>query len=209
MTASIERLISEGEHQHLDFKFAISDAKKIARAMVAFANSEGGKLLIGVKDNGSIYGIRSEEEYYVLQSAAEMYCKPPVAIEFTRWVVSGKTILEVTIPPGKNKPYKAPSEEGKWTSYIRVDDQNLRANNIQVRVWERRNKKRNTVIEYSEREKKLLEYIANKEKVRFMNIMKILKTTRLETEDILVNLISMNLVNIHITADGISYSDNV
>lgn len=46
----------------LDFKFEISDSKKIARSLVAFANTDGGRLLIGVKDNGVISGIRSEEE---------------------------------------------------------------------------------------------------------------------------------------------------
>ncbi|MBU3926523.1 MAG: ATP-binding protein, partial [Bacteroidetes bacterium] len=53
----IKRLINEGEHQHLDFKFEISDAAKIARSLVEFANTEGGTLLIGVNDNGSLIGI--------------------------------------------------------------------------------------------------------------------------------------------------------
>ncbi|MCK4854687.1 MAG: ATP-binding protein, partial [Bacteroidales bacterium] len=60
----------------LDFKFEISDARKIARTLVAFSNTDGGKLLIGVKDNGKIAGIRSEEEYHMLEAAAELYCRP-------------------------------------------------------------------------------------------------------------------------------------
>ncbi|WP_292288915.1 RNA-binding domain-containing protein [Marivita sp.] len=50
----IQQLIREGEHQKQDFKFAVNDARKIARSLVAFANTDGGKLLIGVKDNGVI-----------------------------------------------------------------------------------------------------------------------------------------------------------
>ena len=34
----IERLIKEGEHQLLDFKFEISDSRKIAKTLVAFSN---------------------------------------------------------------------------------------------------------------------------------------------------------------------------
>ena len=60
----IEALIEQGEHQQLDFKFEVSDSKKIARTLSAFANTDGGRLLIGVKDNGAISGVRSEEEYY-------------------------------------------------------------------------------------------------------------------------------------------------
>lgn len=48
----IEALIEQGEHQQLDFKFEVSDSKKIARTLSAFANTDGGRLLIGVKDNG-------------------------------------------------------------------------------------------------------------------------------------------------------------
>ena len=55
----IEKLIEQGEHQHLDFKFAVNDSRKIARSLVAFANTTGGKLLIGVKDNGTIAGVRT------------------------------------------------------------------------------------------------------------------------------------------------------
>jgi predicted HTH transcriptional regulator len=53
----IKNLIKQGEHQQLDFKFEITDSKKIARSLVAFANTDGGKLLIGVKDNGAIAGV--------------------------------------------------------------------------------------------------------------------------------------------------------
>ena len=76
MSNYIQKLIKEGEHQMLDFKFEISDSKKIARTLVAFANTDGGRLLIGVKDNGNISGIRSEEEKYMIQTAAESFCQP-------------------------------------------------------------------------------------------------------------------------------------
>lgn len=62
----IHALISEGEHQKQDFKFEISDARKIAKTLSAFSNTHGGRLLIGVKDNGKIAGVRSDEEKYIL-----------------------------------------------------------------------------------------------------------------------------------------------
>ena len=68
-TQYIRQLVSEGEHCHQDFKFEISDARKIARSLSAFANTEGGRLLIGVKDNGKIAGVRSDEEIYMIEAA--------------------------------------------------------------------------------------------------------------------------------------------
>ena len=63
----LKKLIAGGENQHLDFKYCISDSRKIARTLSAFANSDGGRLLIGVRDNGSIAGIKSDEEYYMVE----------------------------------------------------------------------------------------------------------------------------------------------
>ena len=77
-TDYIHALIAEGEHQQQDFKFEISDARKIAKTLSAFANTDGGRLLIGVKDNGKIAGVRSEEEKYMIEAAAQLYCIPEV-----------------------------------------------------------------------------------------------------------------------------------
>jgi len=91
----IKNLIKQGEHHQLDFKFEITDSKKIARSLVAFSNTNGGKLLIGVKDNGAIAGVRSDEEYHMVEAAAQMYCKPQIKFESKEWTVDGKTVLEI------------------------------------------------------------------------------------------------------------------
>ena len=54
----ILRLISEGEHQQQDFKYKITDAMKLARSVSAFANTEGGRLLIGIRDDGAVSGVK-------------------------------------------------------------------------------------------------------------------------------------------------------
>ncbi|MDE6832131.1 MAG: ATP-binding protein, partial [Muribaculaceae bacterium] len=78
----MQRLIDEGEHEQQDFKYLISDARKIARSISAFANHSGGRLLIGVKDNGTIAGVRSEEDIYMIEQAADLYCSPRVTVDF-------------------------------------------------------------------------------------------------------------------------------
>ena len=54
----IHKLVAEGAHAHEDFKLAISDDRKIAKRLSALANSGSGRLLVGVKDNGRIAGVR-------------------------------------------------------------------------------------------------------------------------------------------------------
>lgn len=131
----LKALILEGEHQQQDFKLRIDDQKKIARTLCAFANAEGGRLLIGVKDNGKVTGIDPNEEFFMVDRAAQLFCKPP--IQFRSEVIQDeyKLVLKVEISPSDNKPHRALDDLGKWRSYIRVQDQTLVANKIQEKVW--------------------------------------------------------------------------
>ena len=82
----ILNLIRQGEGETLDFKKIVPGAMKIAKTIVSFANTKGGKLLIGVNDNGTISGVRGFEEKYVLETAAAIYCKPEINLEIkTFW----------------------------------------------------------------------------------------------------------------------------
>lgn len=192
----IEDLISQGEHQQLDFKFEISDSKKIARTLAAFANTDGGKLLIGVKDNGTIAGIRSVEEYHMLEAAAQMYCKPEIDFEAKEWKIEGKTVLEIDIPKRKGKPHKAPDKDGKMMVYIRVDDQNLLANSVLLKVWKKKEEKVEVKIEYKEAEHLLLNYLKEHQQITLSKFSRIAIIPRHKAEKILINFILLNIIEI-------------
>lgn len=86
-------LIAEGEHSQQDFKYEISSISKIAHSLSAFANTKGGRLLVGVRDNGKIAGVRSEEEIYMIDAAATYFCYPPVACHMETVIENGRTVL--------------------------------------------------------------------------------------------------------------------
>lgn len=155
----IELLIEEGEHQQLDFKFEVSDSKKIARTLSAFANTDGGRLLIGVKDNGNISGIRSEEEYYMIEAASNMYTRPEVPFEATRWEVNGKTVLEVYIAPSPDRPHTAPDKDDKYKAYIRVADENILANEVLMLAWQKKRQANGTLLKISKPVERLFAYL--------------------------------------------------
>lgn len=130
------RMIEEGEHVHQDFKFAISDARKIARSISAFANNDGGHLLVGVKDNGVIAGVRNDEDIYVVEQAAEMYCTPPQEIDVTAFHVDGNVVYKVDIrPAGIGKPVQVIEECNRRHTYYRVADENISAHSLMVKSW--------------------------------------------------------------------------
>lgn len=202
----IENLIKQGEHQRLDFKFEISDSKKIARTLAAFANTKGGKLLIGVKDNGTIAGVRSIEEYHMLEAAAQMYCRPEITFEAKEWHVEGKAVLEITIPKRTGRAHKAPNHDGKYMVYIREEDQNLLANSVLLKVWKKQENKTEIKIEYKDAEKILLNYLKDNEQITLNKFSKMAKIPRHKAEKILVDFIVIDIINIIFTEKQIYYT---
>jgi len=197
----IINLIKQGEHQTLDFKHSITDSKKIARAMVAFANTLGGTLLIGVKDNGSIVGIDSEEEYYMIEAAAQMYCKPEMPFKVSKWVINGKTVLEVVINPTKNKPVKAPDKSGDYRAFVRINDENIVASPIQIKIWKAERHRKSIRMVLSEKENALFDYLKVNPKVTVGQYSRLAFISRIDAENILIDLTVLGLIKHVLTQD--------
>ncbi len=201
----IHSLIEQGEHQCLDFKFEISDSRKIARSISAFSNTEGGTLLIGVKDNGVISGIRTEEEIYMAEASAKMYCKPAVDFRATQWNESGKTVLELKIPRMKDAICYAENPDGKWLAYVRVNDNNYLAGAVQMRLWKRKLKAEPTHIIYTNREKILLDHLTNNASISLSKFCNIANIFRNSAETILVNLIMLDIIELFYEEENVQY----
>ena len=61
--------------------------------MSAFANQRGGRLLVGVNDNRTISGVKSEDEEHMLGLAAHFYCKPELEVKIIEWQIEKKIVL--------------------------------------------------------------------------------------------------------------------
>jgi len=190
----IKKIIQSGEHQQLDFKFEISDSRKIAKTLVAFSNTDGGKLLVGVKDNGKIAGVRTDEEFFMVQAAADMYCKPIVTFQSKRWIVEGKTVLEITIPKGSEIPYFANTEPNRWLAYIRVKDENILASAVHLKVWKNKNHDNGILVEYSEKVKILLKYLEQNPSISISKFCRTAFLPKSTAENILADLIYFRLI---------------
>ncbi|MBR4147423.1 MAG: ATP-binding protein [Bacteroidales bacterium] len=202
----IQKLIEEGEHQQLDFKFEISDSRRIARSLAAFANTDGGRLLVGVKDNGAIAGVRSDEEIHMIQAAAEMYCQPEVHYSTEEWVINGKTVLEVIIPKDETDKHKAPDNQGKYKVYVRVKDENLVADPILLKVWKYQKNKKFTKISFTEPEMALLHYLSEHPSITFDEFLELTPIiNKRRAENILINFILIGTIKMTMTSQGTFY----
>jgi predicted HTH transcriptional regulator len=209
MDGYLKKLIEEGEGQKLDFKYCISDSRKIARTLAAFANSDGGRILIGVRDNGSIAGIRSDEEIYMVDTAAHLFCRPGIDYKIKQHMTGGKTIVEVEVAKGDKRPYQARDESGRWITYFRQHDQNLMANKVLLQIWRKEGKERGVMVKFGKTEKLLMEYIGKNGSITLSKFRKIADISLYRAESILANLVLLKILIIQASEKGFSYELNM
>jgi predicted HTH transcriptional regulator len=205
MERYLKKLIEEGENQKLDFKYCVSDSRKIARTLTAFANSDGGRLLIGVRDNGSIAGIKSDEEIYMVDTAVELFCRPGIIFTTKQHITEGKTILEVEVHRGDKRPYQSKDENGRWIAYFRHNDQNLVANRVLLQVWRKKEKSSGVLVKFSKAENILLDYLKTNGSITLSGLRKIARIPAYRAEAILANLILFRVIRMNPSEKGFSY----
>ncbi len=190
----IKRMISEGESEKLDFKQTITDAHKIAKTIVAFANNEGGTLLIGVRDNKSISGVNTEDDQYMVDLAASFYAQPSLELQYFEHELDGKLVLEVQIPKGNNGPYYAKNKEGQWWVYHRVGDKSLQASLVMYQVIKKQTKSYSTHLSYSYLEQQILKLLNTQQQLLFQDFIQQLKCKKFRIANSLAKLIYFNIV---------------
>lgn len=196
----IQKLIRNGEGQFLDFKFAVSDSRKIARSLVAFANSGGGTLLIGVKDNGKIAGIRSEEELYMIDAAATLYTKPNVKYSLRLWQLDDvKQVLEVIVHNNSNEIFFAKDECEKWKAYLRFHDNNVLAGNVWETTSLKINNKNKPAIVFNKSDQLFYSLLSSKEEFTFSNIIKLSGKSEEFLIDKISDFIILGLIEMKLT----------
>ena len=176
-------MIREGEHQQQDFKYRVADACKLAKSVSAFANTDGGRLLIGVRDDGHLSGVRSEEEIYMMHQAAYKYCKPEASIKFDTYHVDGRNIVVATVPPSIKRPVCALDEENRLQAYIRINDENIVASPVHLALWRESQKPQGAMITYNDDIRRLLDAIQSP-----MTLNQIVRMSRLPRHKVITFL---------------------
>lgn len=200
------KMIAEGEHLHQDFKTRVEDARKIARTLAAFANTAGGRLLVGVRDNGTVCGVQAEEEYHMIQAAATMHCKPAVPFEIQVWKAELRTVLEVKVPRSVGRPHFCDDEQGRWNAWLRREDCNHKASPVLVRVWQYEMRRERSEFRYDAYVGKLF---ARWREGRVLQFRQVCRYARLEpyaAEELLALLIVWGIVATEPTPRGYTYA---
>lgn len=137
----ILELIEEGENLYCEFKLHFSTHEKIAKEIMAFANTKGGVILFGIDDSKDIVGVESEKgEAELIHEVVKNYCEPQVNFTLHFVNIENKEIVAVEIPESQSKPhrlqdYKIEIDVNTAIVPVRVNDKSIQASKEMIRLF--------------------------------------------------------------------------
>ena len=194
----VKSLAAKGEGLRIEFKKKAAYPEKIVREVIALANTEGGDLLIGVDDDGTVSGQRFiEEEIFVMEKAIRELIFPALIFEvFTIKLTEKKGVAVFRIPLSSERPHYLKSGEKKQ-SFIRVADRSVQASR---EVWEVLKKSRtpkDIVFTYGRKEEILMKALGEYGKITLKEYTKIAGIPIFLASKTLVRLVAANVLAIH------------
>jgi predicted HTH transcriptional regulator len=202
----VDRFIEEGEGFEIEFKRKVSSPEKIARALIAFANTKGGTILFGVDDDGTVIGVESEKsEVDLIRRAGLEFCVPEIDPVIDIVAYDGSDVIVAYVPESTNKPhyFAGPSngnvhEEDETKVFIRVNDKTLMASKEVVKILrDERPDAPPMHIEIGENEKRLFRYLEERERITAKDFAKLVNISEQRATRILVALVRSGVVRIH------------
>ena len=130
-----------GEGKNIEYKREIpNNREKFLKDVIAFSNTSGGKVIIGIEDETNIvYGIGEHNPFRLSDSISNMIsdaCVPQIDPDITIRTLEGKTVLEVEVVPGKFRPYYIASKGKEKTTYIRINGTSRPADTRRIKELE-------------------------------------------------------------------------
>lgn len=144
---------SETESSTLEWKETLSNKHSLYKTIVGFCNQNGGKIILGVKDDGSVIGlplIQVEEFLETLERDIYQACSPPIIPRVFARRIEDKSIVIVEVSSGMNKPYYITTEGLEQGTYVRVGSHTVKANAAMIEElrWQARGLHFETMLNY-------------------------------------------------------------
>lgn len=195
--SDLKNLIKTGEGICLEFKRTIPSAEKIARELCAFANTNGGTLLIGVDDDGTLIGMESFfEEQFLVNDAIYYLCEPE--LDATAEIIEFKSreIALIRVKESKEKPVRVQLENGEKAGFVRVNDKSLKASKEMMKVLRNQSSDNGVTFEFGPNEQKLLRFLNEYERITVKEFCNLVNISNRRASRILVNLVSAGVLNL-------------
>jgi len=193
----LRRLVSHGEGASLEFKHKATFPQKIVREMIAFANTKGGILLIGIGDDGSLTGLKHpDDELHVMTEALEKV-RPSMLYNVTLIpIANSRTVIQYEIPESKRKPHYLVDEKKMKESFVRVDDKSIKASRELREIVKRKQHMKDIRFHYGEHEKFLMQYLDEKKAITLKEFVSLSGLNRIYASRKLILLVLANVLRI-------------
>jgi predicted HTH transcriptional regulator len=203
----LRHLVAAGEGATLEFKRKAAFPEKIVREMIAFANTKGGILLIGVGDDGSLPGLKHPaDELHVMELALKKV-RPALMYNVRLVPVSNaRMIIQYDIPESKRKPHYLMNSNRLKESFVRVEDKSIKASRELREIVKRRQRMKDIRFHYGEHEKFLMQYLDEKESITVKEFASICGLGKLYASRKLILLVLANVLKIIPHEKGDLYS---
>jgi predicted HTH transcriptional regulator len=196
----LEKIVQTGENQYVEFKHKVNFPEKIAKEIVAFCNTNNGKLIIGVDDNKTIFGLKNvKEELFALENVIKKFVLHPIEYQIDIVKINEKKdVIVLSVYESKTKPNyaleKITSREG--IVYVRNADKSIKASRFMIELLEQISTKDTNIFKIGNNEKKVLEYISLNQGSTLTEISNSVLLSNLQLFSILSTLISTNIVSV-------------
>jgi predicted HTH transcriptional regulator len=205
---ALKKLVAQGESATLEFKRKASYPEKIIAEMVAFANTQGGTLLVGVSDEGHLSGLKfPDEEAFAIRAALKKYCRPGIPYkEQLIPLTENKFILSYEIFPSNRKPHYVVHGPAKRECFVRVADKSIKASREIEEIIRRRQHKSGVKFTYGDHERMLVQYLSVHAHITLPMVMELTHLKRYDASRKLVLLVLANVLKVSPHEKGDEYS---
>jgi predicted HTH transcriptional regulator len=205
---ALRLLVAQGEGIQLEFKRRATHPEKVVREMIAFANTHGGTLLVGVDDDGSVLGVKyPEEESMGIVEAIQKSCRPQLVYHESVIALSeNKFIVRYDIPQSEKRPHLFVLDKEHSETYIRVNDMSIKASTEMEEIVRRTRKKKDIQFTYGEHEDLLMKYLADNKTITLSQFRVLTGLNRFKASRKLILLVLADVLKIEATEKGDLYS---
>jgi hypothetical protein len=190
-------LVSHGEGASLEFKRKATFPQKIVREMIAFANTKGGILLIGIGDDRSLAGLKHPEDELHVMTEALKKVRPSMEYNVTLIpIANSRTVIQYEIPESKRKPHYIIDEKKVKESFVRVDDKSIKASRELREIVKRKQRMKDIRFHYGEHEKFLMQYLDEKKAITLKEFVALSGLNRIYASRKLILLVLANVLRI-------------
>lgn len=198
-----QSLLAAGEGVTLEYKRRVTKPEKIAKEICAFSNTKGGVLIIGLDDDGSIVGIKSEKsEIDIVEQTCSFYLRPEVVPEIQIFEIDGKDLLCVVIKEGTRKPYEAlvnenDNNKSDYVAFVRVGENSVPASSEMKRLMKKQSENKPVTLSIGDKEKRLFDYLEKYNRATVKDFSNLVNISRRRAERLMIRLVQAGVLQIH------------